>query len=248
LLGASNLVLGISTVIESARRAWGAPLDILAALGHGRSFGRESWFVARSLPGIVSCGLWDDLASRPPGPTAALVTDIGNDILYGETVERIAGWVRTCLERLAPVCERITVTQLPLEGLAGVGRGRFLLLRTVFFPRSGIGRDEAIIRAEELNRCVVNLAARYEARVVAPQPLWYGFDPVHIRMRHRGAAWQKIFSAWRNGEPQPRAAPCLRRWLMLCRLRPLRRRLFSVQQHQPQPAGRLSDGSTISLY
>ena len=248
LLGASNLKIGFSTVIEAVGQAWGAPLDILAALGHGRSFGLESRVLGRCLPAIVSCGLWDELTSRPPASTAALVTDIGNDILYGARVEQIAGWVETCLERLARTCERITVTQLPLESIAGVGRRRFLLCRSILFPRSRLRLDEAISRAEELNRCVVNLAARFDARVIAPHPVWYGFDPIHIRMRHRKAAWQKFFSIWLDGETSRRAGSAPRPSLMLWRLRPLRRRLFGVDQLHAQPAAELPDGSMISLY
>lgn len=248
LLGASNLKIGFSSVIEAVRQVWGAPLDVLAALGHGRSFGSESHVLGRCLPAIVSCGLWDDLASRPPASTAALVTDIGNDIVYGARVDQIAGWVETCLERLTRTCERITVTQLPLESVSGVGRRRFLLFRSLFFPRSRLQLDDAITRAEELNQCVVNLAARFDARVIAPHPAWYGFDPIHIRMRHRKAALQKIFSIWLDGEISRQAGSAKRTSLMLWRLRPLRRRLFGVEQFHPQPAAELRDGSLISLY
>jgi len=248
LLGASNLKIGFSAVVEAVRQAWGVPLDILSAMGHGRSFGLESRVLGRSLPSIVSCGLWDELASRPPASTAALLTDIGNDILYGAPVEQIAGWVETCLERLAGACERLTVTQLPLESIEGLGRIRFLSCRSLLFPGSRLQLEEAIDRAEELNRCVVNLAARFEAQVIAPRREWYGFDPIHIQFRHRKAAWQKIFSVWLDGEKPRRAGATSSRLLVLRRLRPLRRRLFGVEQTHPQPAAKLPDGSTISLY
>jgi len=78
LLGASNLTRGISTAVETARLQWGRPLDVMAALGHGRSYGLASRLLCRTLPSIVECGLWPALAARPPAPTAALVTDVGN--------------------------------------------------------------------------------------------------------------------------------------------------------------------------
>ena len=91
LLGASNLVAGLPRVVEAARSVWGGPLDILAAAGHGRSYGRSSRVLWRTLPGILSCGLWEDLARRPPASTAALLTDVGNDILYGGSDRRDCG-------------------------------------------------------------------------------------------------------------------------------------------------------------
>src|SRR5262249_46912085 len=81
LLGASNLTLGIGTVLGSAANVWGSPLEVLAALGHGRSYGRATSVMGRQLPGIRECGLWPALGVDGQLPTAALVTDIGNDVL-----------------------------------------------------------------------------------------------------------------------------------------------------------------------
>jgi hypothetical protein len=71
MLGASNLAIHLPTVVETAARLWGRPLDLLAAIGHGRSYGMTSRVMGRVLPGILQCGLWDDLARRPPAETAA---------------------------------------------------------------------------------------------------------------------------------------------------------------------------------
>src|SRR5262245_61538357 len=76
LLGASNLTRGISTAVETAGTLLGRPLEVLAAFGHGRSYGMSNCVLGRSLPGIVECGLWRSLAALPPAPTSALVTDI----------------------------------------------------------------------------------------------------------------------------------------------------------------------------
>ena len=70
LLGASNLTRGISTVVATAQRVWGQPLEVLAALGHGRSYGIESRVLGRRLPGILNSGLWEALDRSPASPTA----------------------------------------------------------------------------------------------------------------------------------------------------------------------------------
>src|SRR5690242_2621175 len=72
LLGASNLTRAIATVLETALGVWGGPLDVLAALGNGRSYGLRKAWLWRELPGIAGCGLWDAWERRPPAPTAAL--------------------------------------------------------------------------------------------------------------------------------------------------------------------------------
>ncbi|HEX5443564.1 MAG TPA: hypothetical protein VFW87_07035, partial [Pirellulales bacterium] len=114
LLGASNVTRGISTVVETACRVWGRPLDLLAAIGHGRSYGMKSTVLVRTLPGILDCGLWPALAERPPAHTAALVTDVGNDLFYGADPPQIAGWIEACVDRLAKLDAAVVMTRMPV--------------------------------------------------------------------------------------------------------------------------------------
>ena len=101
LLGASNLVRSLSIVVETARLIWQEPVEIMAAIGHGRSYGQNSQVLGRKISGIFSCALWQDLQNRPPLPTAALVTDVGNDLLYEVPIARLMEWVEGCLDQLA---------------------------------------------------------------------------------------------------------------------------------------------------
>ncbi len=160
LVGASNLTKGIGTVLDTSTRIWGGPLQVLAALGHGRSYGQETRFFGMALPGIEACGLWRDLKAEPETPTAALVTDIGNDLLYEQPVATIVGWVERCLDRLAAARARTVVTLLPVDNVRTLSAGRFHLLRTLFFPTSRIGLAEVVRRAGELNQQVERMAQR----------------------------------------------------------------------------------------
>jgi len=248
VLGASNVVRCVSTVVETAQLVLGGPIDLLAAIGFGRSYGTTSRVLGRSLPGIVDCGLWSDLSCRPPAQTFALLTDIGNDIIYGADVERIAKWVEQCLERLSPVCERIVITELPLESVLNLGPIRFGLFRTLFFPTSRVSLLDARSRAQSLNSRVVDLAERYGACVKAPKVEWYGLDPIHLRMRVWSCAWQEILSVWRDDVEFSRARGSLCRWLKLHLQRPLSRHMFGIHQRREQPTCALRSGSTLSFY
>jgi hypothetical protein len=249
LLGASNLTKGIGTVVETAERAWGRPLETLAALGHGRSYGRTSTALGRQLPGILECGLWQDLGSVPRVATAALVTDIGNDLLYEEPVERIAGWVEQCLDRLAAVQARTVVTLLPLETLATISRARYRLLTTIFFPSSRISLAEVTSRAHLLDAHVRRLAAQRGFDTAGHRAAWYGFDPIHIRFRQRPLAWREILAPWSQSLEVVAPARCsLARTLYLRSLAPHHRRVLGFEQRRRQPVARLRDGSTLAIY
>lgn len=248
LLGASNIVRSLPIVVDAARNAWGSPLDILAATGHGRSYGMESRVLGRTLPGILQCGLWEALQSRPQAPTAALVTDIGNDILYGASANQIARWVEKCLGRLDPITDQIVVARLPTASLERLGTSRFLLMRTIFFPKSRLTLQGALDTSMELNERLAELAANRGIETCEPVKEWYGLDPIHVRHRYKPAAWQQFFAGWCGDELPDEADHSFVRWLQLRGLRPQQRRWFGVQQRRAQPSKRLNDGSLLSFY
>jgi hypothetical protein len=207
LLGASNVTQGLSTIIATACQAWGGPLDILAAIGHGRSYGATSSVLGRTLPGILQCGLWEDLQQRPPLPTAALVTDIGNDLIYGRDVDVILRWLETCLERLHRVVDRLVITRLPLASIAQTPHWQKRLLISLIFPGSRIDPVQTLLKARELDRQLDAFASRYRAYVVQPDRAWYSWDPIHISRACRSAAWQKYLLCWSDGENFSPAQP-----------------------------------------
>ncbi|HVG08982.1 MAG TPA: hypothetical protein VNM67_14860 [Thermoanaerobaculia bacterium] len=245
LLGASNLKIGFPRVLARLRGSAPEPVEVLAALGHGRSYGtwsRLAW--VRLLPGIVQCGLWEELERRPPLQTVALVTDVGNDLLYGVPVPTIAGWVGTCLERLARQEAEIIVALLPLTTLENVSPVRYHLARQILFPGRRAAPWSAVLEsARELNERLRRLGLEHGARLVEPSPSWYGIDPIHVRRSMRSQAWNQMLDH-----------PLLPRGGQLAgggRL-PLfgsaELRLFGVPLRNPQPVCRFKDGSTVALY
>src|SRR5262249_14377181 len=100
VLGASNLTRGFPALLRVARGAWGDGLEVFGALGHGRSYGKRSHVLFRGLPGILESGLWPQLEAQPRLPGRALLTDVGNDILYHVPVDTILAWVAECVARL----------------------------------------------------------------------------------------------------------------------------------------------------
>jgi hypothetical protein len=257
ILGASNVVRCLPTVIETARNTWGRPLEIMAAIGHGRSYGLTTTVLGRTLPGILQCDLWQDWQEREQLPTAALITDIGNDILFGATPSQIAAWVRECLRQIVERCDHIIMTELPLESVKPIGRQRFLLLRSVLFPRSRLTWDQGLSHGIELNDRVRELAREFDATLVKPKREWYGFDPIHIMMPQQKQAWRYILEAWSlrelslhesslrelvsattNHDSRPA-------WRLA---RPKYRKLLGIVQRREQPSRSAADGTTLSVY
>lgn len=252
LLGASNLRLGLRTVVQSVGEAVGGPLRILTACGHGRSYGQWSSIPFRALPGIVECGLWSDLnAGRSNHSPYALITDVGNDLLYGADVPTLLQWVERCLEPLSRRSAHILITLPPLKILEALSPARFLFFRSLLFPRSPLTREQMRDAVIGLSEGLSQLAVKHSARVIAPRAEWYGFDPIHIRRRYRRRAWTSIFDHWRpphSRHSEIAAAPRFPRPGVSLRWKaPKRRRILGFEQIAPQPAA-CSNHWTISLY
>ena len=260
LLGASNLTRGLATALDVLRRHRDEPIDLMAAMGNGRSYGMYSRVLGRGLASILDCGLWSALAERPPLPTTALVTDIGNDIMYGSDVPIIARWVEECLRRLQNHGARTVLVRLPVNNLPKLGQTRFYLLRTLFFPRNRDDLASIAARSRRLDEAVRTLARRYDATYVPQIDAWYGLDPIHYRLSQWSAAWAALAGPLRGpnddraGASSPTmtrgARPLVSIWnsLRVQAIVPAERYLLGIAQRRAQPAATLADGTRISIF
>ncbi|MDH3585171.1 MAG: hypothetical protein OER86_13250 [Phycisphaerae bacterium] len=250
VLGASNVALNLRRILRLVSGQVSHPHHFLVASGHGRSYGTSSAVLFRHLPGIRHCGLWEALENTV-GPTRALVTDIGNDILYGQSPQTILQWIGECMDRLAAREARIVITDLPLASIDRLSPAWFNLFCSMLFPARSITLGDAVARAHEVSRGLKQFAHLPHVTLVRQEFSWYGLDPIHIRPRWRERAWRHILDSWSNDPSQaslPRPS-ALHRWpACLHLLTPHRRRLFRVNQSRPQPCVHREDGSCLSLY
>jgi hypothetical protein len=250
LLGASNLTIGFPLLLDNLRRELEGPIHVYAALGLGRSYGISSRVLCRGLPGIVGCNLWAKLEQngKPPGSTFALVTDVGNDLLYNVEVSQIVAWVKTCLDRLVEQRAEIVMTLLPIASVERMSSWRYSLFRTIFFPTTRISLPEVLQRARDLNAQLQQLGREYGVPTFEPPGEWYGFDPIHIASRHRCQAWNRILSGWPSLEPSTEfTSASWRTQSRFLRSRPAERRLCGRLQTMRQPVLKL-DQTDVFLY
>lgn len=244
-LGASNLTRGFQTVVSTARATWGPQVEVLAALGHGRSYGAPSRLAFRGLPGILESGLWSALDSRPRATTRALVTDVGNDILYGFSAEQTLAWVEEALNRLTRLTHDIVLTGLPLASIRRLTNLKFLTFRSILVPSCRLSLAQVLEAAERVDAGLNRLATASGARFLQLDPAWYGFDPIHVRPSLWHSAWQQILGVRDAG---PSGASSRVESLGLYLMRPERRWLFGVEQFTPQAGLALRSGGRVWLY
>jgi hypothetical protein len=247
LLGASNVTLALRPIVEIARGVHDGPLEILAAHGHGRSFGTWSRaFFVRDLPGIGACGLWRALDLRRAPETFALVTDVGNDLAYGRRVDEILAWVARDVDRLLAIGARIAITRLPISSLNTLTPWRFRIVQSFLFPGRRLELATMLDRARELDERLLGLMTARGIAMFSPRSAWYGHDPIHVRASLRRSAFAEVLAQW-----QPCCAEkalTAREWRALRGSKPELRRFFGRTQSRAQPCVRFEDGSTFAEY
>jgi hypothetical protein len=245
LLGASNLRTSLPALLAAVRQRAGGPVEALAACGHGRSYGAWSRFLfVRQLPGIAGCGLWRALEGLPPRRTLALVTDIGNDLVYGTSPEEIAVWIGICLDRLTRQRAEVVLNLLPLPRLEKLTPRQVRIAAAILFPGHPAPWPGLLDSARDLDERLRRLGREHGARIVEPEAAWYGLDPIHPRRSLRWQVWDRVLSLWfperAAGPPPPRIRTP---WLGAEELH-----LGGLTLHRPQPAVRLEDGTSVGLY
>jgi hypothetical protein len=248
LLGASNVVLGFCPAVRAARERLGAPLEVFAASGHGRSYGTTGRVFGRALPAISTCGLWSALAERPSLATFAVVTDVGNDLAFGFEPQEIEEWVDTCLAQLAGHGAQTVLTGLPLDALQRLPAWEFRFFSRLFFPGRSFERDDVLDAARDLDARLQRLARERKLVDLAPRPEWYGHDPIHVLRGARKEAWRTYMAPWEPKTRPKRAVPFDARWKQRGALIAAERTLFGRPAGRAQPCANLADGTRFFLY
>ena len=247
VLGASNVSRGLSRLVAAVEsRSPGA--NLFVAAGHGRGYGVNTRVAARRLPSILRSGLWRGLDRHGGEAPLALVTDVGNELLYGARAELVACWVRETVWRLADRGATIAITRLPMAGIAEVGPVRYRALRTFFVPGCRLSLAQLKDAATRLDSDLQAIAGDFNAQLIEQPAHWYGFDTLHVRRRHLDNLWRVAFNAWGLPSVESSEGASVADWVKVGTKAAEVRSLAGVVRFTPQPVLRLRSGGTLSLY
>ena len=227
----------------------GSPLEIVVAKGHGRSYGQKSSFFGKKFCGILQSDLWAHLEQNNRVPTCALITDLGNDILYGVPLDTILQWVAESIERLHQRGAQVVMTDLPIGPIRRLGKIRFRLFRTLLFPSCRLSLEAVVARAEALSRALQLLAKNKKVPIYKVKKQWYGLDPIHLRRATAAAAWAEILGQWTDLPDTPAGTVSATSTVLSAhRFQLATSSFWSVVRPSRQPSIRLRNGTTIAQF
>lgn len=251
VLGASNVSRGLPRLVAMLRGRASAPIDLFVAAGHGRAYGVNSRVWMRRLPSILACGLWASLDTAMAAGHAApvaLVTDVGNELLYGLGVAQVAGAVREAVCRLADRGTTVAITGLPLASIGSVGPLRYRALRTLFVPGCRLTLPMLGEAAGWLDEELRAITASVGGTFIEQPGRWYGLDAIHVRRRCIDQLWGEAADGWKWPPATRRARASVREWAAIGSRAAATRSLARIMLHTPQPAWRSDDGLRLWLY
>lgn len=191
LLGASNLSRGCFAFTRHIKTClYPRKVEVLIASGPGRAYYASGGLLNISYPPICVSDIFE--VARRKSETGyqvvALVTDIGNDIMYGVSAEQVIETVQQVFSRLQSMNAAIFYTTLPVVFEKGVHPLWFYILRSILLPFSRVSYDEAVAGIIEVNRFLKESGGKY-GHMVRDMDRYLGFDEIHY-------GWLRAHSAW----------------------------------------------------
>ena len=194
LMGASNLSRGgfslsrhMKTCLHPRR------IEVLIASGPGRAYCATGGFLNVSYPPIQSSEIFEiaRVKSESGYQVVALVTDIGNDIMYGVSVEKVIETIHQLFNKLQSINAEIFFTTLPMAFEERVHPAWFYILRSMLLPFSRVSYDEAVAGIIEINRFLRKSASEH-SHLIHDMDSYLGFDEIHYGWLRAHKAWSHV--------------------------------------------------------
>ena len=165
----------------------------MSAIGPGRAYCVEGGVLHARYRPIESCGVLEAIRQRAQSPCriVALVTDIGNDIMYGVPEEEIIRCLDRFFDALRALNAHVIATTIHVDLEREVGEYRFLLLRTLFFPRSLVTYRRAAAAIRTINS-FLGEKEDDTFHIVEDMQRYVGGDKIHYTLVKSHLAWTRL--------------------------------------------------------
>ena len=194
LLGASNLSRGSFAFSRYMKAClYPRPVEVLIASGPGRGYCASGGLLNVNYPPICSSDIFEVARnkSRSGNEVVALVTDIGNDIMYNVSAERLIETIQQIFTKLESMNAQIFYTTLPIAFEKGVHPIWFYVLRSLLLPFSRVSFEEATAGIIETNKFLRGSTAE-RCHLISDMDEYLGFDEIHYGWLRSHRAWSHV--------------------------------------------------------
>jgi hypothetical protein len=193
-LGASNLARGYRALADCLIQSLApGPVEILHAMGPGRGYCSPGGIFNITYPPIGSSEILKSVQCRKEKArrVIALITDIGNDIMYGVPAREIIACLNTLLQQLNALGAEVFVHPIPLDFSKDVSKRQFRILRSLFYPHSGIDYHKAKEAVDAINIFLRDKAGG-EIHLLPSTKDFCGVDKIHYSIFRSHRVWSEV--------------------------------------------------------
>jgi hypothetical protein len=194
LLGASNLARSFHGLKCSIERCILPRTAIfLHAMGPGRGYVSRGGILNAVYSPIINSGIFEAARNKKikKQKVVALITDIGNDIMYNISPDKIIDSLQHILNVLDEIGTNIVITSIPVDLKNDISELHFQILRKIYFPKSSVKYSQASNNIKTINQFILK-ASNQKITVMNDMKRFSGIDKIHYSIFKSPLAWSHI--------------------------------------------------------
>ena len=194
LLGASNLARGYCALTQHLSKGISGA-EFLNALGPGRGYYARGGLLNLSYTPIGECQIMEQakVYAKRGFRVTVLLTDIGNDIMYGVPDQLLIECVDTLIEKSLQLNAEVFVTSIHVNVYKDFGKISFKLLRAIFYPNSLVTIDKANSVVKKMNHYLKEKSSQNErVHLISELGTFCGVDKIHYSLFKSHIVWSRI--------------------------------------------------------
>ena len=193
-LGASNLARsfhGLKYCIE--RCIFPRPASFVHAMGPGRGYVSRCGILNAIYSPILGCGILEAVRNKKikDQSVVALITDIGNDIMYGVSSEKIINGLQYLLNSLGEFKTNIFITSIPVDLENDISELHFHIIRQIYFPKSPVKYSQTSNNIKAINKFILQ-SSNKKITVINDMKQFCGIDKIHYSIFKSQPAWSHV--------------------------------------------------------
>ena len=194
LLGASNLsraCFALSRHLKTCLRPH--PVEVLIASGPGRGYCAPGGLLTINYPPIDSSAIFEAAQRKSESGyrVIALLTDIGNDIMYDVPVDKLIETIQHIFARLQSMNAEIFYTTSPVAFEKKVHPAWFYILRSLLLPFSRVSYDKATDGVIAVNQ-FLRESGTERCHLIPDVDRFLGYDEIHYGWLQAHHAWSHV--------------------------------------------------------
>ena len=193
-MGASNLARGYSMFTRHISSCLGKnKTEFLNALGPGRGFCARGGMFNFTYPPIQDCRILEVAEKKSCDTLAVLITDIGNDLMYGVSADTLIESLDGLIDRALQLDAEIFLTSIHVNLKKDVSQTMFFILKSLFYPGSSITYEETDLFIRKVNGYLEEKAGQNErVHLISGMESFAGIDKIHYSLLKTHSAWGKV--------------------------------------------------------